>query len=190
MSDEATGAAGTSGTGTTAAGGEPGAVTQGEQVVLLDGRLNEQMAKFDGMLLDERAAAAARQRDSGTLGADEEEPGSGYDDGYGAASEDGGGMAGAGGDGDTAPPLTGGPGGRGGSVSNSAGGGMPAMPAPPRAGDHAPVAMAAVPTDIPRGDDDDVVARQLREAAMQEPDPVLREKLWNEYRKYKGMPVK
>ena len=52
------------------------------------------------------------------------------------------------------------------------------------------MAVAAVPTDIPRGNDDDVVARQLREAAMQEPDPVLREKLWNEYRKYKGIPVK
>ena len=37
------------------------------------------------------------------------------------------------------------------------------------------------------GDDDDVVARQLREAAMREPDPQLREKLWDEYRKYKGI---
>jgi len=165
-------------------------VTQGEQVALLDGRLTEQMAKFDGMLLDERAAAAARQRDSGTLGADEDEPGAGGSDDYGDGAGTDGGYAGAGGNGDTAPPLTGGPGGRGGNNSNSAGGGMPGMPAPARAGDHAPVAMAAVPTDIPRGNDDDVVARQLREAAMQEPDPVLREKLWNEYRKYKGMPVK
>ena len=35
--------------------------------------------------------------------------------------------------------------------------------------------------------DDDVVARQLREAAMREPDPAIREKLWDEYRKYKGI---
>lgn len=41
------------------------------------------------------------------------------------------------------------------------------------------------PADIPSGDDDDVVARQLREAAQQERDPVLRDKLWDEYRKYK-----
>lgn len=34
-------------------------------------------------------------------------------------------------------------------------------------------------------DDDDVVARQLREAAEQETDPVVKEKLWQEYRKYK-----
>lgn len=40
-----------------------------------------------------------------------------------------------------------------------------------------------------RGDggvDDDVVARQLREAAEKETDPTLKEKLWAEYRKYKG----
>jgi hypothetical protein len=42
-----------------------------------------------------------------------------------------------------------------------------------------------VPADIPDGKDDDVVARQLREAAMNEKDPELREKLWQEYRDYK-----
>lgn len=43
----------------------------------------------------------------------------------------------------------------------------------------------AVPADIPDGSDDDVVARQLREAATNETDPELREKLWQEYRNYK-----
>ena len=33
--------------------------------------------------------------------------------------------------------------------------------------------------------DDDIVARQLREAAMKETDPELRERLWEEYRQYK-----
>ena len=33
--------------------------------------------------------------------------------------------------------------------------------------------------------DDDIVARQLREAAEKETDPVLKEKLWKEYRDYK-----
>ena len=42
-----------------------------------------------------------------------------------------------------------------------------------------------MPRDIPDGSDDDIVARQLREAAMKEEDPELREKLWDEYRKYK-----
>lgn len=41
------------------------------------------------------------------------------------------------------------------------------------------------PADIPDGSDDDVVARQLREAATNETDPELREKLWQEYRNYK-----
>jgi len=39
---------------------------------------------------------------------------------------------------------------------------------------------------IPSGDDDDVVARQLREAAEAEKNPNVKEKLWEEYRKYKN----
>jgi hypothetical protein len=42
-----------------------------------------------------------------------------------------------------------------------------------------------VPDDVGDGRDDDVVARQIREAAMQEKDPVLRDKLWDEYREYR-----
>ena len=38
-------------------------------------------------------------------------------------------------------------------------------------------------------DDDDIVAEQLREAAMRELDPIVREGLWNEYRKYKGIEI-
>jgi len=36
------------------------------------------------------------------------------------------------------------------------------------------------------GSGDDVVARQLREAAEKERDPALRKKLWEEYRRYKA----
>jgi hypothetical protein len=43
-----------------------------------------------------------------------------------------------------------------------------------------------VPSDVGDGSDDDIVARQLREAATKEEDPELREKLWEEYRTYKG----
>jgi hypothetical protein len=42
-----------------------------------------------------------------------------------------------------------------------------------------------IPPDVPDGSDDDVVARQIREAAMKETDPELRAALWEEYRKYK-----
>jgi hypothetical protein len=43
------------------------------------------------------------------------------------------------------------------------------------------------PDDIEALIDDDIVAKQLREAALAEEDPELRERLWDEYRKYKGM---
>jgi hypothetical protein len=43
----------------------------------------------------------------------------------------------------------------------------------------------SIPADIPDGSDDDIVARQIREAAMKETDPELRAALWEEYRRYK-----
>jgi hypothetical protein len=43
------------------------------------------------------------------------------------------------------------------------------------------------PDDVPTMVDDDIIARQLREAALVEEDPKLRERLWDEYRKYKGI---
>ena len=57
---------------------------------------------------------------------------------------------------------------------------VPSPPMPQR------TAGAQVPDDVPDARDDDIIARQLREAAMVENDPVLREKLWDEYRRYKG----
>lgn len=52
-------------------------------------------------------------------------------------------------------------------------------PPPPKRGDD------AAATNLPDAKDDDIIARQLREAAMQETDPELKEKLWDEYRRYK-----
>ena len=43
------------------------------------------------------------------------------------------------------------------------------------------------PDDIDLTAYDDIVARQLREAALAENDPELRDRLWEEYRKYKVM---
>ncbi len=42
------------------------------------------------------------------------------------------------------------------------------------------------PEDVPIMVDDDIIARQLREAALSEEDPALRDRLWEEYRKYSG----
>lgn len=44
---------------------------------------------------------------------------------------------------------------------------------------------SSAPPGTPDGSDDDVVARQLREAAEKEKDPELKSKLWEEYRKYR-----
>ncbi len=44
---------------------------------------------------------------------------------------------------------------------------------------------ANVPPEVPDGSDDDIVARQIREAAEKETDPELRDKLWKEYIEYK-----
>jgi hypothetical protein len=46
---------------------------------------------------------------------------------------------------------------------------------------------ARTPDDVAVMVDDDIIARQLREAAISEEDPALRERLWAEYRKYKGL---
>jgi hypothetical protein len=46
---------------------------------------------------------------------------------------------------------------------------------------------ARTPDDIEVNSFEDVVARQLREAALAEDDPKLRERLWEEYRKYTGL---
>lgn len=52
----------------------------------------------------------------------------------------------------------------------------------PRAGSGASEALPK----LPDARDDDIIARQLREAAMQESDPELREKLWKEFERYKN----
>jgi hypothetical protein len=45
------------------------------------------------------------------------------------------------------------------------------------------------PDDIPPVDNDDAVARQIRKAAEAETDPERRAALWNDYRRYTGLPV-
>ena len=43
----------------------------------------------------------------------------------------------------------------------------------------------SVPEDIPEAQGDDIVAKQLREAALAESDPAVKKKLWEEYRRYR-----
>ena len=76
--------------------------------------------------------------------------------------------------------------GTGSSSSGRSDGGTPVTaPREGGAGAGGTDASSSVPADVGDGKDDDVVARQLREAAMKEKDPAIREKLWQEYRDYK-----
>ena len=47
-----------------------------------------------------------------------------------------------------------------------------------------------LPEDIPPADNESVVEAQLRQAAITEKDPQKKKKLWNEYRRYKGLSEK
>lgn len=59
--------------------------------------------------------------------------------------------------------------------------------APQEGARPAPVS-SSVPADIPASDNDSALEAQIRRAAMEEPDPALRAELWNEYRRFKGLP--
>ena len=150
--------------GGTAAGGGGGPLTPAEQVAVLDAQLEKGAGDFDTMILETEAEQQRTAREQAAARSPQS-AGSGETAGPAADSPYDGGMAG-----------TGGYSSGGGMGGATAGGSMPQNTAkyPP-------------PADIPSGDDDDVVARQLREAAMREPDPAVREKLWDEYRKYKGI---
>ncbi len=155
-------------------------MTTAERQAELDERLNESMAVFDGMILSEREAAQGAANENG---------GGGGGAGGGVASGTGGlgstGQGNGNGDGDSPIVVASAP-----STSSSGTGRMPNM-GRTRTGDFDNSNQEAfpAPADIPSGNDDDVVARQLREAAMSEPDPELRERLWNEYRAYTGLPI-
>jgi len=154
-------------------GKPPLVATQAEEVAALETRLGVSLADFDQLLLEE----ARRARTRGASG------GAGFPGGSGggAAAE---GRSKSGGTGPKATDVA-----RSGSGSKTTQGsaGEPGSPGgriesgtPGSTG-----ATAARPPDVGDGADDDVVARQIRKLAESEPDPELREKLWDEYRRYK-----
>lgn len=157
--------------------------TGGEKISELDRELNESLAEFDGMIFDQQASAATmgspfdpqtNSSDTETGINDENEPlfeeGDIYEGlpGYGdhpdSTSEDGNQTAGA-----SSDETVSNPDGEDSELNGSGASGS-----------------GSVPADITDGSDDDIVARQIREAAMKEKDPVLKDKLWDEYRKYKN----
>jgi len=141
----------------------------------LNRELNESLAEFDGALINSRQQRQATRDETGDSGYGEEEDAVAiYED---PAGTDGGADTG---EATYAPPMPSGGGGGGSGGS----GGVPNAEMVNQGEGSASSAANNVPADIPDGSDDDVVARQIREAAMNESDPELREKLWEEYRKY------
>lgn len=146
---------------------QSGERTSAEKTAELEAELFRGMGEFDEMLLreQERIKAATPHAAGGGGGGG----GAGGGGTGGASGADGSEDAGEAGEGQVVEES-------GGSPTYGAGSGPGS---PRRQGSN------GAPPGTPDGNDDDVVARQLREAAEKETDPVLKKKLWEEYRKYK-----
>ena len=140
--------------------------TAAERQARLEGTLEESVGDFDEVLAEE-------QREISTVGRNTE----GFGGGTGGGSGGGVGLG-----------KQGGSGGSGGGGGES-GGGAGSATAPSQS--QASVDQMSeeeiksrTPDDIPDLVSEDIVAKQLREAAVAEEDPALRERLWEEYRNY------
>ncbi len=161
--------------------------TQAEKTADLEGDLLTALGDFDEMLLKEEGKVAARvpsQREASVSGQPSATGSNGASGvtGETAAGETGragGRETGTAGE-DSAQGGVAGQGDRSGAVSGTQ------SSAGPGAGDMASSTYGVPGGTLPPPKDDDIVARQLREAAEKEPDPELKKKLWEEYWRYKG----
>lgn len=133
--------------------------TAAERQARLEGALEKSVGDFDGVLAEE-------QREISTVGRNTE--------GFGGNSGSGGGV-GLGKQGGRGSGGGGGGGGAGGESANTTASIEDLSEA---------TIKDRTPADIPELVSEDIVAKQLREAALAEDDPKLRERLWEEYRKY------
>ncbi len=164
------------GSATSSGSAAAGSGSTADRIGELNAELDSALGTFDGAILAERDAAAS----------DDNADVDGNDDAAGETTLDeesddfGGGFS------IPAMPAGAAPAAVSGKGNSNGNGTQPARAGDNRKGDYQHASAAdAVPADIPDGSDDDVVARQIREAAQRETDPELREKLWDEYRKYK-----
>lgn len=178
--------------GETAASSEAGSLssveTAEERRSSLEGKLDASLEEFDGTIQREQEILDERRQASAPAGAGSAETGEGASEGSGEAGgggTNGSGEASEGGDG-AEEQTAGGAEGTGNSPDQPSGEPVSADAGSPEGGSSGPVSNRRVPEDVGDGRDDDIVARQIREAAMNEKDPELREKLWDEYRAYKS----
>jgi len=166
-----------------------GARSNEEIIGDFDAELDASIAVFDGMILEERAKAEAIEASLG--GGD---GGGGAGGGEGDLFEDGDIYEGVPGYGEFPDDAEGSEGEyqqTGSESTASADGSDSENGTASEGGADSPsgpetTRRGGIPEDIEGGSDDDIVARQIREAALKEKDPALREKLWDEYRKYKN----
>ncbi len=163
-------------------------MTQNERTAQIHRQFDISFGEFDGYIRGEQAVIAGQRggRGGGMSGRD----GMGDAAGAGGGQEGGDGAGGAEGSGGDRTGA--GQSGSGGGQGQGQGQGQQGQQGQGQSGGGGVGGGAAggggpntIPADIPDGSDDDVIARQLREAAINESDPELREKLWQEYRNYK-----
>ena len=138
--------------------------TAAERQARLEGKLEKSVGDFDEVLADE-------QREISTVGRNTE--------GFGGST---GGGSGGGGVGLGKQGGSGGGSGGGASASSSSQGQTQSTASIDQMSEEE--IKARTPDDIPDLVSEDIVAKQLREAALAEEDPALRERLWEEYRNY------
>ena len=151
----------------------PPAQTEQEKLFKLEQKLNSRLQDFDEMLLIEKDLLSEEKRTarSGSLSGGE----SGENGGENEFGDSGSGQSGSS---DTAGVKQGGF-----SRKNQTNGDIRGNR---RSKHHVDQATGqGKPSETTGGHDDDIVARQLREAAEKETDPGLRKKLWDEYKLYK-----
>jgi hypothetical protein len=154
------------GTGECAGGvGEIPGETEAERKARLEGELDKSVGGFDEVLAEE-------QREISTVGRNTE--------GFGGGGAGGGGGVGLG------KQAGGGIEGTGEEVARSeSAAGSGSTPSVEGMSDEE--IAKRTPPDIPDLVSEDIVAKQLKEAALAEDDPVLRERLWEEYRNYNNL---
>jgi hypothetical protein len=148
--------------------GEYPGESDAERQARLEGTLEESVGDFDEVLAEE-------QREISTVGRNTE--------GYGGGEGGSGGGVGLGSQGGGGSSDGGGGGGGGGSSASTSAQNQ-AGSSPSIAGMSEEERNSRTPEDIPDLVSEDIVAKQLREAALSEEDPALRERLWEEYRTY------
>lgn len=167
--------------------------TRAEQTASMDQQLFAALGEFDELLLKEEEKVSARvpsQRESGSNGRGGSSGSGGSSGGTGGS---GAGTGEQGGDGTTTADAGETGAGSAETAQTARNGSSPGTESTDGAGagagdariDHS--TYGAPGGKLPPPEDDDIVARQLREAAEKETDPELKKKLWEEYWKYKGV---